>query len=131
MTLGSLAGQTCQFGGTVADGGRDAAPVEPLSPLHDGVEVEILGQSLGNRRMGAVVDDLRRTHRGTGLSVVQTHAIATASHKVGVHTIATQGVHGYLANLVLRQLRNEVSVVPIIGQAYGYIGLTTARDDAE
>ena len=81
--------------------------------------------------VGAVVDDLRGTHRGTRLSIVQTHAVATASHEVGVHTVAAQGVDGNLANLVLGQLRNEVSLVAIVGHTDGYIGLTTAGDDAE
>ena len=131
MALGSLAGKACELGSTVADSGCDATPVEPLCTLHDGIEVEVLRQSLGDAAVSTVVDDLRRTHRSTRLSIVEAYTVATTCHKVGVHTIAAQGIHSNLADLVLGQLAYEVGVVAIIGQADSHIGLTTTGDDAE
>ena len=57
--------------------------------------------------------------------------ISTAGNELRIHTIATQGVDGNLANLVLGQLRNKVSLVTIVSHADCNVSLTTTRNDAE
>ena len=81
--------------------------------------------------MGTVIDNLRWTHRSAGLSVVEAYTVTATSDEVGVDTIVAESVDGNLANLVLRELRDEVSLVAVVGQAHSHVSLTTARDDAE
>ena len=131
VTLGSLAGQARQLSSLVADGGRDTAPVEPVGTLHDLVEVEVSGHRLGDGAVCTVVDDLRGAHRGTRLSIVQPHAVATTGDEAGIYAIAAHGIHGNLANLMLGQLRHEVSLVAVVGQRDSHIGFTAAGDDTE
>lgn len=100
VTLGSLTGFLGDFSGLVADGGRDAAPVEPLGSFHDGIEVELAGVGLGDGRVGTVVDDLAGTHGGAGLGIVQSYAVAATHDITCVNTIATQGIDGNLSNFV-------------------------------
>ena len=131
VTLGSLTGQTCQLSGLVADGGSDTAPMEPLCTLHDLIEVEVLGIGLGDAAVGTVVDDLRRTHRGTCLGIIETYTVTTTGHILGAHAIAAQGIDGYLTNLVFRQLRYEVCLMAIVGYRDGDVSLTASGDDAK
>ena len=51
----SLASQFDKQCRLVADGGSDTAPVEPVSPLHDGIEVEVIGFGFGYCAMSPVV----------------------------------------------------------------------------
>jgi hypothetical protein len=81
--------------------------------------------------VSTVVDNLRRTHRSTRLSIVETYTFATASDVVRVDAIATEGVNGDLTDLVLRELRYEVRLVAVVSAADSYVGLTTTGDDAE
>ena len=131
MTLGSLACQTCQLGGFVADGGRDAAPVEPVGTLHDGVEVEVLRVGLGDGAVSAVVDDLRRAHRGSRLGIVESHAVAATGYEARVNAVATHGVDGYLAYLMLGQFCYEDGLMAIVGQGDSNVGLAATGYDAE
>ena len=131
MTLGCLTGQTGQLGGIVADGWCDAAPVEPLCTLHNLVEVELFGLCLGNGAVGTVVDHLRRAHRSSRLGIVQAYAVAATNDVLCVHTIAAQGVDGYLPDLVLRQFRHEAGLMAIVGHADRHVGLAAAGDDTE
>ena len=105
--------------------------MEPLSTLHDAVEVKLIGLRFGNSAMGAVVDHLRRTHRSTCFGIIQTHTVATTYDETGVHTIATKCIHGNLSYLVLGQLGYETCLMPIVGYADGHIGLTAAGDDSK
>ena len=131
VTPGGLAGQTGQFGGLVRNRGRDARPVEPVGALHDGVEVEILRIGLGDRRMRTVVDHLRGTHRGPGFEVVDTHAVAAAGDEIGPHAVFAQRIDRRLADLVLREFRDEVSLVAVVGARNGHVGLAAAIDDVK
>ena len=81
--------------------------------------------------MSTVVNDLRRTHGCSCLSIVKTHTIATTGNEIGVHTKSTHGIHSYLTYLVLGQFADKVSVVTKVGTADGHIGLATTWDDAE
>ena len=81
--------------------------------------------------MGTVVDNLRRTHRSTCLCIVKTNTLTATGNEVGIYAITTKSVQGDLTNLVLWQLRYEVSIMTIVGYADSHISLTTARDDAE
>ena len=131
VTLGGLAGQLRQFGGLVRNRGGDARPVEPLGTLHDGVEIEIRSVGLGNRRMGTVVNHLRRTHRSTRLKVIDAHTVAAAGDEIGLHAVFAQRIHRRLADLVLRELRDEISLVAVVGARNGYVGLAAAINDVE
>ena len=131
MTLGCFASQTSQLGGLVTNGWCDATPMEPLSTLHHLIEIEVAGISLSNRAVCTVVDNFRGTHRCACLGIIKTNAVATTSHKLCIHAIATQGVDGNLPNLMLGQLTHEVGLVTIVGHRDGHVSLTTAGDDAE
>ena len=131
VTFGGLAGQLRQLGGLVRDRGGDARPVEPVGALHDGVEVEILRIGLGDRRVRTVVDHLRRTHRSARFEVIDAHAITAAGYEIGLHAILAQRVHRRLADLMFRELRDEIGIVAIVGARNGYVGLAAAVDDVE
>ena len=88
--------------------------MEPLGTLHDSIEVEIFGRSLGDGRVGTVVDNLRGTHACTCFSIVKTHAVATTGNKLGVHAISAKGIHGNLADFMLWQLAHEICLVTIV-----------------
>ena len=125
VALSSFASQLGEFGCLIRDSRRNTRPVEPVSTFHDSVEIEILGVSLGNRRVSTVVNHLAGAHRSTSLQVVNTYTVATASDKVCLHTKLTQGIDSRLTNFVLRQLTYKVSVVTIVCAANSYVGLAT------
>ena len=131
VTLGGLAGQTGQFGSLVRDRRRNARPVEPLGALHDGVEIEISGVGLGDRRVRAVVDHLRRTHRSARFEVIDAHAVAAAGYEIGPDAVLAQRVDRRLADLVLRELRDEIGFVAVIGARNSHVGLAAAVNDVE
>ena len=131
MTLSSLASQFGQFSSLVADSRSNTAPVEPQSTLHNLVEVEIWSISLCDSAVSTVVDNLWWAHRSTSLSIVKTHAITATSDELSVYAITTESIYCNLTDFVLWQLRYEVSLMTIVSQAYSYVSLTTARDDAE
>ena len=58
MTLGSLTSELGQLGSLVTDSWGDTTPVEPGSPLHDSIEVEILGISFCDSAVSTVIDHL-------------------------------------------------------------------------
>ena len=131
MALGSLTGQAGKFSSLVADSRRDAAPVEPLCALHDFVEVEVLGVGLCYGTAGTVVDDFRRTHRGTCLEEVDTHTVSATCDIVGLHPKSTQRVDSALSYLMFGQFGNEVSLVPVVGCANCHVSLAAAINDIE
>ena len=105
--------------------------MEPLSTLHNLVEIEIRWICLSDRTMSTVIDYLRRTHRSTCLCIIETNTVATTSNEIGIHAITTEGVNCNLTNLMLRQLRYEVSLMTIVSYTDCYVSLTTTRDDTE
>ena len=105
--------------------------MEPVSTFHDCVEIEIRRISLSNSRVCAVVDNLGWAHRSTCLTVIKTYAITTTCNILRVNTVATQRINSNLTNLVSRELCYEVSIVTIVGTAYGNVSFTTTRDDTE
>ena len=48
---------------------------------------------------------------------------------VGVYAVTTQSVDGSLTDLVLGELGHEISIVAIVGAAYGHVGLAATPDD--
>ena len=126
MALGGLAGQARQFGSLVGDGGGDSAPVEPVGTFHDCVEIEIGGIGLGDGASGTVVDYFRRTHRCTGLTVVDAHTVASAGNETGVDAVAAQSVYGSLADFMGREFCHEAGLMAVVGAAYGHIGFAAA-----
>lgn len=131
MTLGCFTGFLRYLSGIVTDSRRDATPVEPLGTLKDLIEVELFSLGLGNSRMGTVVDDLARTHRGACLCIVQTDTVTTTDDVAGVDTVTAQGVDGDLTNLMLGQLGHKHSLMTIVGQAHRHISLTATVNDTE
>ena len=81
--------------------------------------------------MCTVIDDLRRTHRGTCLSIVETNAVTTTGDKLGVHAITTHCVDSNLTNFMLRQLRHEIGLMTIVCYGNSDVSLTSAWNDAE
>ena len=127
------AGTTCglerhtqTLGSLRADGGSDAAPMEPVGIAEDGVEVKVLGLCLADTAVGTVVDNLAGTHAGSRLEIVDAHARSAADDEVGVDTIPLQCIYSGLAHLVGGQLRHKIGLMTIIGQADGHIGLASA-----
>ncbi len=87
--------------------------------------------SLCDSAVSTVVDNLRWAHRSTCLCIVKTYAITTTGDELSIYAITTKSIYGNLTNLVLWQLRYEVSIMTIVSYAYSHVSLTTARDDAE
>ena len=81
--------------------------------------------------MRTVVDHLRGTHRSPGFEVVDTHAVAAAGDEIGPHAVFAQRIDRRLADLVLRELRDEVSLVAVVGALNGHVGLAAAIDDVK
>jgi hypothetical protein len=95
------------------------------------VEVELADLGFADGGVGTVVDDLARAHGRPGLLVIDAYALTAAHDVAGVYAEAAQRVDGRLAYFILRQLGDEAHVVTIVGQADGYISLSTAVDDIE
>ena len=102
-----------------------------LFPSRYLIMTEILRIGLGDRRMRTVVDHLRGTHRSPGFEVVDTHAVAAAGDEIGPHAVFAQRIDRRLADLVLRELRDEVSLVAVVGARNGHVGLAAAIDDVK
>ena len=105
--------------------------MEPVGSLEDGVEVEILGLSLGDGRMGTVVDDFRGTHRSARLCVIKSDAVASTRNEVGVYAVAAHGIDGNLTDFMLRKFADKIGIVPEICQTDSDIGFASSRDDVE
>ena len=131
MLLGCHAGQAQTLSTGVTDGRSNAAPVEPVRSLEDGVKVKVLWLALSDGAVRTVVDNLGRTHRGTRLQVVYAQSVTAACHEIRVHAIAAQGVEARLPNLVLGHFAHEVGLMSVIGAAYCHVGFTTTIIDVE
>ena len=131
VTLSSLTSQLGKFSSLVADSWSNTAPMEPLGTLHNLIEIEIRWVSLSNCAVCTVVDYLGWAHRSTSLGIVETYAVATTSDELCINAVTTETVDSNLTDLVLRELRYEVSIMTIVSQAYSYVSLTTTRDDAK
>ena len=81
--------------------------------------------------MRTVVDHLRGTHRSARFEVIDAHAVAAAGYEIGPDAVFAQRVHRRLADLVLRELRDEISLVTVVGARNGHVGLAAAIDDIE
>src|SRR2546429_7221258 len=67
-----------QIGCALAQCRRDAADMEPVGPLEDGLPVERAGAGLCHARVGAVVDDDRGALVGPGFQEVDAQAFPAA-----------------------------------------------------
>ena len=131
MTLSSLTSQLGKFSSLVANSWSNTRPVEPVRTFHDSVKVEIARIGFGDSRVGTVINYFARTHGSSCFQIIDTYAVATTSDEFCVNAVTTETVDSNLTDLVLRELRYEVSIMTIVSQAYSYVSLTTTRDDAK
>jgi len=105
--------------------------VEPLCTFEDLIEVKLLRTCFGDGRVCAVIDHLARTHGSSRLGIVDTHTLTSTDDVACADAVAAHGVDGQLTDLVAGQFGDEVSLMAVVGEADGYVGLPTAGDDTE
>ncbi len=76
--------------------------------------------------MRAVINDLGRTHRSSGLAIIYTHTVSAACYIARVDTVTAQRVNSSLSDLMCRQFTYKTGVEPVIGAAYSHIRLAAA-----
>ena len=81
--------------------------------------------------MGTVIDHLAATGHGTGLQVVDTHAVTAIDDAVGPHPEAAKFRHAHLGDVVLRKAGYKLRCDAVIGQRYGHVGLAAAKGSIE
>ena len=111
--------------------GRNPRPVEPRGAAEDSVPVDHPRLQGVEGRVGAVVYDVRRAHRGGLLHVVNPEPLAAAQDGVRPYAVAAQVVDAGVGHPVVRQAGDEFALQAVVGQRYGDVGLASAVAGAE
>ena len=110
---------------------RNPRPVEPRGDAEDSVPVDHPRLQGVEGRVGAVVYDVRRAHRGGLLHVVNPEPLAAAQDGVRPYAVAAQVVDAGVGHPVVRQAGDEFALQAVVGQRYGDVGLASAVAGAE
>ena len=102
--------------------------MEPVGAFHDCIEVKFAGVSLGDSRVGAVIDYLRGAHRCSCLAVIDTYAVTATCDIFSVHSITAKCVYRSLTDFVLGKSAYKASFVTVVSAADSYVSLATAPD---
>ncbi|MPM56826.1 hypothetical protein SDC9_103641 [bioreactor metagenome] len=108
---------------TGRDRGRDAGGVEPVRAVKDFFPVEIRGRDFRDRRVCAVVDDLRRSHTGTGLRVIDADPLAAAPDERSVDTESAKLPKRRIRHRVLGERRYERDRLSVVRERDGDVCL--------
>ena len=119
------------IGGTLAQGRRDARPMEPVGAFQHLAPVHHARLDLGDGRIGPVIDHFAAACHGTGLQIVDTDTVAAIHHAVEVHPQPAELGQTHVGNIVLGHARDEMRVHTVIGQGNGHVGLTAAEGGVE
>jgi hypothetical protein len=93
----------------------------------DFVPVEVGGIDLGNGAVGAVVGDSGRALGGAAFEVVNADAVAAAQDVCGIDAEPAQALDAGLGDVVLRQARDEGSLLAEEGQRDSDVGFAAAE----
>ena len=93
--------------------------MEPCGAVEDGLPVEVAGLDLGDRRMGTVIDDLRGTHAGALLRVVDADAASASADILRVDAETSELAHRGVGYRVVGQSRNKNRLFAVIGERDG------------
>ena len=129
--IGHLDGLEAGVGRALAQGRRDAGPVEPVGAGEHLAPVHHAGLDLGDGGVRAVVNDLAAAGHGPGLEIVDAHAVAAVHHAVEVHPQTAEFGQTHIGDIVLGHARHEMRIDAVVGQRHGHIGLAAAEGGVE
>ena len=130
--LGRLQAVQGKPGAAGAQGGGDAAEVEPVEALQQGVQVHPAVVVLHEGAVHPVIGDLAGPDAVAGLQVVGAQAVGGGllrggeDHGGAVDVVAAQHAHSALAHTVVGDHAEEGAVDAQIGQSQGDVGLAAA-----
>ena len=129
--VGYLDGFQARVSRSLAQGRRNAGPVEPVGAGEHLAPVHHAGLDLGDGRIRTVVHHLAATGHGPGLEIIDAHAVAAVHHAVEVHPQAAELCQTHIGDIVLGHARHEMRIDAIVGQRHGHIGLAAAECGVE
>ena len=110
----------------------NAAEVQPVEAVQQGVQIHLGEVVLGDGAVLAVVDDLGRADAVAGLQIISTQAVRGGLVRLGedhggaVHVVGTQPAHRALAQTVVGHHTEEGAVHAQVGQSQRNVGLAAA-----
>jgi len=121
--LGAFAGFHRQIGAVARQSRRCAGKMKPVlarKPLVPGYATR---DQLGKGAVRAVVDDLGRALRGTGLQIEQAQPAAATQNAFRPHTVGAKGVDAGVADFVGRHGRDQMRIQAPLSHGDRDIGL--------
>src|SRR5208283_1676575 len=97
-------------------------PVKPVLAAEDLLPINHAGLQLGDRTMGAVVDDLRGPLRCAGFQVEGPESLAAPQDKVRIHSKLSKVVDARLPDLGVGHDGDDVGLHSVVGERHRRVG---------